>query len=85
METYNRLFEYRIKFNAGEELSALNSYHYYMAETAEQAFEFHLQAMRKRSRSAQHLEVERKNPWNNKWEDASEVLDHQPVKIEQPE
>lgn len=81
----NRLFEYRIQYNAGAQVSAFDSYHYYMAENAEQAFEFHIQAMKKRGRPAQHLCVERKNPWNSKWEDVSEVIDHQPVKVEQPE
>lgn len=85
MGTDNRLFEYRIQYNAGAEVSALDSYHYYMAESAEQAFEFHILAMKRLNACAQHLRVERKNPWNDRWEDASEVLDHRPVKIEQPE
>lgn len=81
-QTNPRLFEFRIKYNAGSELSAMNSFHYYMAETAEQAYQFHLDAMCRLHATAQHLSVERKNPWNNKWEDVSEVLNHSPIKIE---
>lgn len=77
-----RLYEFRIKFNAGPDTAALDSYHYYMAETAEQAYQYHLDAMTRRHRVAQHLSVERRNPWSYRWEDASEVLDHRPVKIE---
>lgn len=84
-EVQARLYEFRIKYNAGPEISALDSYHYYMAETAEDAYKFHLEAMQRLRASAQHLSVERRNPWTYKWEDASEVIDHKPVKIEQNE
>lgn len=80
--TQARLFEYRIKYNAGLETAAQDSFHYYMAETAEQAYEFHLEAMKRLQACAQHLSVERKNPWSGKWQDVSEVIDHKPVKIE---
>lgn len=75
--TQVRLFEYRIKYNAGLEHSAFDSYHYYMAETAEQAFEYHLEAMRKHHAKAQNLCVEMKNPWAKRWEDVSSVLEQQ--------
>lgn len=84
-EVQARLYEFRIKFNAGKDTAAFDSYHYYMAETAEQAYQYHLNAMERRHRVASHLSVERRNPWSYRWEDASEVLDHQPVKIEQNE
>lgn len=80
-----RLYEFRIKYNAGLETSALDSYHYYMAETAEDAYNYHIEAMRRLRACAQHLSVERRNPWTYKWEDVSEVIDHKPVKIEQNE
>lgn len=69
-----RLFEYRIKYNAGDDISAMNSYHYYMAETAAQAYDFHLKTMNRLHAHAQHLSVECRNPWSNRWEDASDVL-----------
>ena len=69
-----RLYEYRIKYNAGMECSAFNSYHYYMAENAEQAFMYHLEAMRRHHALAQNLCVERLNPWSERWEDKSEVI-----------
>lgn len=81
-QTEPRQFEYRIKYNAGEHVSAMCNYHYYMAETAEHAYEYHLETMKKRHTRAQHLSVERRNPWNNRWEDVSEVLDHKPFKVE---
>lgn len=80
-----RLYEFRIRYNAGPETAALDSYHYYMAETAEDAYRFHIEAMQRLHACAQHLSVERRNPWTYKWEDASEVIDHKPVKIEQDE
>lgn len=84
-EVQSRLYEFRIKYNAGLEIAALDSYHYYMAETAEDAYRFHIEAMERLHAPAQHLSVERRNPWTYKWEDASEVIDHKPVKIEQNE
>lgn len=77
-----RQFEFRIKYNAGKYTSAMDSYHYYMAETAEQAFVYHIRAMERLSANAQHLCVERRNPWSNRWEDTSEVLNHEPVRVE---
>ncbi len=66
-----RLYEFRIKYNAGIEHAAFDSYHYYMAETAEQAFEYHLEALRKHKTQCQNLRVEKKNPWAKRWEDMS--------------
>lgn len=70
-----RLYEYRIKYNAGLNHAAFDNYHYYMAETPEQAFEFHLDAMRRHHLSCQNLQVEEKNPWvEDLWEDKSEQV-----------
>ena len=71
-----RLYEYRIRYNAGYEHAANDSYHYYMAENAEQAYQFHLETMRRYHAAAQNMCVERLNPWSSEWEDRSEVLDH---------
>lgn len=74
-----RLFEYRIRYNPGAGHAAQDSYHYYMAESAEQAYEFHLETMRRYHAAAQNMCVERLNPWSCKWEDRSQVLDHETV------
>ena len=76
---YPRLFEYRIRYNPGVGEAAQDSYHYYMAENAEQAYQFHLETMRRYHAAAQNMCVERLNPWNARWEDRSQVLDHEPV------
>jgi len=84
MKDQNRLFEYRIKYSNGSNLhlAALDSYRYYMAENASQAFDFHLASMIRHDNTGRHLSVERKNPWSGKWEDVSEVIDHRPAAIE---
>lgn len=74
----NRLFEYRIKYNADHMNSAMDNYHYYMATTALQALEFHSLTMERKKAYAQDLSVERYNPWTDQWEDKSKVLqDHE--------
>ena len=75
-ETQARLFEFRIQYNVGKYGSAMDSYHYYMAETAEQAYQFHIECMKRVQKPSESLCVERKNPWNHKWEDQSEVINH---------
>ena len=63
-----RLFEYRILYNAGEGNSALNNYHYFMALSAEQALSFHYAMLSRKNLEAQTFSVEKKNPYNNRWE-----------------
>lgn len=70
-----KLFEYRIKYNAGKEHSALDSYHYYMAETASQAFHFHVEAIKHLHSCVQNISIEKYNPYSQKWEDRSQVID----------
>lgn len=69
-----RLFEYRIKYNAEDVQSAMDSYHYYMACTADQALSFHDHVMKRHRARAQNISIEKRNPWNGRWEDRSEVL-----------
>tara|TARA_Y100000361_G_C11161538_1_gene347721 strand:- start:3824 stop:4081 length:258 start_codon:yes stop_codon:yes gene_type:complete len=69
-----RLYEYRILFNPGEENSAQNSYHYYNAYNAPQALDFHLKSLNKKSITAQTLRIEKLNPFSEKWEDESSIL-----------
>ena len=84
MKKENRLFEYRIKYSsgAGYHLAALDSYRYYMAENASQAFDFHQNSMLRSANTGENLSVERKNPWSGEWEDVSQVIDHRPAAIE---
>jgi len=69
-----KLFEYRIKYNAGKEHSALDNYHYYMAETASQAFSFHIEAIKHLHTCVQNISIEKYNPYSQKWEDKSNVI-----------
>ena len=69
-----KLYEYRIRFNAGEGHSATDSYHYYQAETAEQALNFHESMMLKKKLKSQTVSVEMKDPYASKWEDHSYVI-----------
>lgn len=75
----NKLFEYRIKYNAGKEMSAINNYHYYMAESAKQAFEFHNFSLKHKNICAQNLSIERYNPYSERWENESDSIFTQEV------
>jgi hypothetical protein len=70
-----KLFEYRIKYNAGSERSAIDSYHYYMAETAGQAFRFHTETIKHKKTWVQNISIEKYNPYSQKWEDRSKIID----------
>ena len=71
-----RLFEYRIRYNAGAGHSAVDSYHYYSALNAEQALGFHVSMMKKKELSGQTISIEEKNPYSQKWEDKSEIIEN---------
>lgn len=75
LQSNERLYEYRILYNAGCETSAQNSYHYYNAFNAPQALDFHLRMLKKRNITVQTLKIEKKNPFSNKWEDESSILE----------
>lgn len=70
----NPLFEYRIKYNVGTNHSALDSFHFYLAESADQAFSFHLSAMKHHHASAQNVSIEKWNPYSEEWEDKSDHI-----------
>lgn len=74
---YPKLYEYRIKYNAGEDHSALDNFHYYNAETATQALDYHNAMMQKHGFDSQTISIEKKNPYANRWEDRSEILKKQ--------
>lgn len=69
-----KLFEFRIKYNAGEFHSVMNSYHYYMAETPLKAFSFHIQTLMHKKSSAQNLCIEKYNPYSRQWENCPKVI-----------
>lgn len=72
-----RLFEYRIRYNAGEEHCAIDNYHYYMAENCIQALDFHLTMIERKYLTVQNVSVEKYNPWSHTWEDRSDVLNRE--------
>tara|TARA_B100000214_G_C23525974_1_gene427187 strand:- start:192 stop:443 length:252 start_codon:yes stop_codon:yes gene_type:complete len=67
-----KLFEYRVRYNAGVEHSALDSYHYYNAENASEALNYHNTIMRNKGVQCQNISVEKKNPYSNRWEDETD-------------
>lgn len=69
-----KLFEYRIKYNAGEDHSAIDNYHYYMAENSQQAFRFHVESIKHLKTCVQNVSIEKYNPYSQKWEDKSESI-----------
>ena len=71
---YPKLFDFRIKYNAGASHAAEDSYHYYTAEDAESAFSFHKEMAIKKGYKMQNISVERRNPYINQWEDFSSIL-----------
>ena len=68
------LFEYRIRYNAGTDHCFLDSYHYYMAETANQAFSFHQNMMKSKNLHCQNISIEKYNKYSEKWEDETSLL-----------
>ena len=69
-----RTSEYRIRYNAGAEHSAVDSYHYYNAINASDALCYHNTVMRNKNVECQVVSVEKKNPYSNQWEDESHVI-----------
>ena len=68
-ESYPKLYEYRIKYNATADIIANDSYHYFMAENAQEAFKAHLTMLKKKGLVTQDISVEKFNPYSDKWED----------------
>ncbi len=74
--TYPKLFDFRIKYNAGAGRSAHDSYPYYKAKTASEAISFHKKRMERKKYRNQTLSVEKRCPYRKKWLDqSSEVAD----------
>lgn len=64
----DKLFEFRIKYNASLEHVALDNYHYYMAHDAQEAMAFHNSMLKSRNIKVQTLSIEKFNPYSEKWE-----------------
>lgn len=73
----SKLFEFRIKYNAGKENCAMNNFHYYMAKDSSQAFSFHVSAIKQKHICAQNISIEKYNPYSEKWEDESGAIQEQ--------
>lgn len=71
-----KLFEYRIKYNIGASHAEMDNYHYYNAFSAEEALNFHLQMVEKHNLKMQTISVEKYNPYADRWEDESEIINH---------
>ena len=71
--------EYRIKYNAGANHSALDNYHYYMATDSIQALIFHEKMIKRKKLNLQTLSVEKYCRYSKKWIDESSVLKNKVV------
>ena len=71
-----RQYEYRIKYQHASDV--VTNYHYYMCENSSQALEYQNQMTEHHNWSLKLISVERKNPWSNRWEDESDVLNNTP-------
>lgn len=64
-----RIWEYRIKYNPGRGHAAVNSYHYFNATTAHEAYIFETEMRKHRDQHYQIISIERKCPYSNLWID----------------
>ena len=69
----SRLYEFRIRYNAESTHSAFDSFHYYMAEDADQAYYYHVESMKKKHFARQDIAIERFNPYSERWENETET------------
>jgi len=67
-----KLHDFRIKYSANG--SVVTSYHYYSCTTAEQALEFQREMIENKRWNIKLLSIEKKNPYTDKWEDESDIL-----------
>lgn len=72
-----RVWEYRIKYNAGSYHSELDSYHYFNAENAHDAYGYEIEMMSHRNQEYQIISVEKKCPYKGEWIDVTQeaILD----------
>ena len=69
-----RLYEYRIKYCAEPSNTKINNYHYFLALDPNKALDYHCFVISRNRPKALTISIEEKNPFNNKWEDKSEIL-----------
>tara|TARA_A100001011_G_C14017013_1_gene717831 strand:- start:511 stop:747 length:237 start_codon:yes stop_codon:yes gene_type:complete len=67
--------EFRIKYKRVGHIGT--DYHYYMAETAEQALQWQYWRMKAKAQELELLSVEKFDRFADKWIDRSEVLNEQ--------
>ncbi len=65
----DKLFEYRVRYNASQDHVAQDNYHYFMAKSAKEALEAHKSMLLKRKLCTQDISIEKFNPYSQKWED----------------
>ena len=70
----NKVFLYRIKYNAGLQPSVLDNYHYYNAQTPHEAVNFHIEVSNNHQRKMKTLSIEKYDNYARKWCDESECL-----------
>lgn len=66
------LYDFRIKYNTEDSVGT--NYHYYNCTNAEQALSFQKEMIVNKNWKIKLLSLEKRNPYNDKWEDESEVL-----------
>ena len=69
IKKYNepKLSTYRIRYNAGADHAAEDSYHYFTALDADQALKFHEAMMKRKNFTSQTISVERKDIYAAQW------------------
>jgi hypothetical protein len=66
------VYEFRIKYITKNAL--VPSYHYYMAESAEQALDFQLEMAKHKKWEFEILKIEKFCKYANNWQDESDVI-----------
>lgn len=62
-----KLFEYRIKYNAGSYHSAMDNYHYFLAKNSKEALDAHESMLKKNNLIVQNIYIEKFNPYSGEW------------------
>ena len=74
----DKIWEYRIEYrhrdSEGADSLGSISYHYYSAESADEAFNYHKFMVEKKSWDVDILKVERSCPYSNKWVDETDLI-----------
>jgi len=74
----DQIWEYRIEYRHRDEEGAdslgSTSFHYYNAESASEAFEYHQFTISKKSWDVNILKVERRCPYADKWIDETDLI-----------